>query len=158
MGDPVADLLARVAAIGGRLAVAGDSVEYHGPTKPLTPGLRAEIVAHKAALTGRLRPRLVPELLARLADHGVYCALTPGGPELRAHPDSDPENADQAVVAELNGRLDELVAFLKKGSADMTDADLVALGFKRGPNGVVMLAAGAPDFDGGWSPPEEHVS
>jgi len=152
MGDPVADILARVAAIGGRLEVVGGLLEYRGPTAPLTPELRAQVKTHKADLIERLRPRSIPALLALLADHGVYCALTPDGPELRAHPDSDPENADQCVVDEMNGRIDELVAFLRKPSDQMTHRELADLGFRRGPNGVVMLAADAPEFEGGWSP------
>jgi len=60
---------------------------------------------------------------------------------------------DPAIVDAINDRLDELVAFLRKSSADMTDAELAALGFRRNGDGVVMLVADVPEFEGAWSPP-----
>jgi hypothetical protein len=165
----ILELLGGIRERGGDLRLKGDGLEYLGP--PLTDDLRATIRKRKPAIVAFLRrlggalppagvvrfgSRSIPALLALLADHGVYCALTPDGPELRAHPDSDPENADQRVVDELNGRIDELVAFLRKPSDQMTDRELADIGFRRNGKGVELLAPDAPEFADGWSPPKEQ--
>ena len=129
MGNSVTDLVARIESIGGRLALVDGSLEYEGPIAPLTAELRRQISTHKAALIDRLRPRTIAELLVRLADHGAYVALTPEGPELRHHEGADPLNIAQAVVAELNGRLEELVAWLWTPAPQLPRGDLIVLGF-----------------------------
>jgi hypothetical protein len=130
MGGPVADLIARIEAIGGRLTVVGDGLEYEGSTNLLTSDLRAEIKKRKAALVERLRPCLIPALLAHLADHGVWIALDETGyPRFHVHEGADLDGVDEAVIDQLHARPEELVAFLKTPAKEMTDAELEALGF-----------------------------
>ncbi len=152
------DLLRGLADRGVVLSVSGDTVKYRAPRRILTVEDRALLAEHREALRDYLRrlapylSSLVPALLARLADAGFHVVLA-NGPRIEAAEGADDSAVDPAVVDAVNDRLDELVAFLRKSSADMTDAELRALGFRRRPNGVVMLGADAPEFGGGWSPP-----
>lgn len=90
------------------------------------------------------------ELLARLADVGAFLTVGDRG-RLRFH---GPAAAlTDEVRNAIRERRDAVVAFLRKSSADMTDAELAALGFVPNGRGIVMLPPGTEELEGGWSPP-----
>jgi hypothetical protein len=132
MSDPVTDLLAVVEGMGGRLSVAQGAIEYEGPLAPLTPRVREQIRAHRAALVRRLTPPRIAELLAHLAAHGVWVGLEDGGrPRLHAHTGADLDGVDAGVIDQLHDRVEELVAFLGKTEDELTAKELAALGYRQ---------------------------
>jgi hypothetical protein len=135
MRDSVADLLARVAAIGARLRAIGGAVEYEGPCDPsiLTAELRDAIRTQKAALLERLRPQRIGTLLARLADLGIWLSVAADGIRVNLHPGATPELLEDDLIDELGAREAEVRAWLQTPVEDQPREELLALGYDLRP-------------------------
>ena len=149
--DATGRLLTRIASIGGRLRIVGGSLKYEGPAGRLTQELREEIRHHKTPLVARLR-RPVAELVGQLSAAGLWFRIEDEWPSLEAGDAAELDIAEE-VVDELVGREEELVAFLRKTEAEMTDAELDALDCRRPTPGAPILRGPDDPEPASWSPP-----
>ena len=131
----VSEFVAYLAARGTSLTMVGDKLRIRSPRRALTPQVLAALQKHKSefvAYLARWRGKPIPKLLACLADHGVWIELDETGrPRFQGHEAGDLDGADEAVIHELHGRADELIAFLRKRVGQMTVEELDALGYRK---------------------------
>lgn len=132
----VSEFVDHLVARGVTLIVKGDKLRIRDPQRAVSPKVLTALREHKAQLLAylvRWRGKSIPELLAHLADHGVWIGLDADDClRLHLHEGDDRAGVDAAVIDELHERVVELMVFLRKPAKEMTESELAALGYRPG--------------------------